>query len=65
LVTKEGKDFAAVSTFSDREPGDYLNPHLPFGSASIPNAGLNFQLAEPGADAPETAKVKIYFSWDK
>ncbi len=65
LATKEGKDFAAVSTFSDREPGDYLNPHLPFGSASIPNAGLNFQLAEPGADAPEAAKVKIYFSWDK
>lgn len=65
LVKTDGRDYPAVSTFSDREPGDYMNPHLPFGSANIPNAGLNFQLAEPGDDAPEAARVKVYFTWDK
>ena len=65
LVKDDGRDFTAVSSFSDNNPSDYLNPHLQFGSANIPNAGLNFQLAEPGTDAPDQAKVKVYFSWDR
>ncbi|MDP6536926.1 MAG: immune inhibitor A [Gammaproteobacteria bacterium] len=63
LVQAEGQDFEAVSSFSDA--GDFLNPHLQFGSANIPNAGLNFQLAEPDDTAPDEAKVKVYFSWDR
>ena len=59
-----GRDFAAVSSFSDRDPEQYQNPHLPFGSANIPSAGLNFDLARPGENAPEGAKVKVYFGWD-
>jgi hypothetical protein len=54
-----------VSTFSDSDPSRYLNPHLPFGGVEIPNEGLNFQLAEPGEEAPEEAKVKVYFTWDR
>jgi immune inhibitor A len=57
--------FGAVSTFSDAQPSRNLNPHLPFGSANIPPEGLNFQLAQPGADAPAGSKVKIYFTWDR
>jgi len=57
--------FGAVSTFSDAPPSRYLNPHLPFGSANIPPEGLNFQLAQPGADAPAGSKVKVYFTWDR
>lgn len=60
-----GQAFSAVSSFSDRNPDQYQNPHLPFGSANIPNAGLNFELAEPGETAPDGAKVKVYFSWDR
>ena len=65
MTRVRGADFTAVSSFSDAQPSRYLNPHLPFGSAKIPSEGLNFQLAEPGADAPAGAKVKIYFSWDR
>ena len=57
--------FGAVSTFSDAQPSRSLNPHLPFGSANIPPEGLNFQLAQPGADAPAGSKVKVYFTWDR
>ncbi|MDT8398727.1 MAG: immune inhibitor A [Pseudomonadales bacterium] len=63
LVKKDSVSFPAVSRFSDSDPTRYLNPHLPFGSASIPNAGLGFQLAQPGEQAPADAKVKVYFSW--
>jgi hypothetical protein len=31
----------------------------------VPGEGFNFQLAEPGAQAPADAKVKIYFTWDR
>lgn len=65
LVPADSIDFAAVSSFSDSDPSRYLNPHLPFGSANIPNAGLNFQLATPGEQAPTGAQVKVYFSWDR
>jgi bacillopeptidase F (M6 metalloprotease family) len=60
-----GIDFAGVSTFGDSAPSRHLNPHLPFGSANVPGEGFNFQLAEPGAQAPADAKVKIYFTWDR
>jgi M6 family metalloprotease-like protein len=65
IVPTRGVDFAAVSTFSDEDPSRYMNPHLPFGSAKIPSEGLNFQLAEPGAQAPGDAKVKVYFTWTR
>lgn len=65
IVPAEGRDFSGVSSFSDRDPSLFQNPHLPFGSANIPSAGLNFNLAEPGATAPDGAKVKVYFSWDR
>lgn len=57
--------YLTTSSFSDSDPARYLNPHLPFGSAAVPNEGLNFQLAEPGADAPGEAQVKIYFNWER
>jgi M6 family metalloprotease-like protein len=59
----DGVDFAGVSAFSDSDA--HLNPHLPFGSAAVPDEGFGFQLAEPGAQAPEGAKVKIYFTWER
>ena len=65
LRPASGRDFTGVSSFSDRAPASYLNPHLPFGSANIPAAGLNFDLAAPGSAAPDGAKVKVYFSWDR
>ncbi|MEX2367121.1 MAG: M6 family metalloprotease domain-containing protein [Pseudohongiellaceae bacterium] len=65
LIKDRGVDFRAVSSFSDRDPSRYLNPHLQFGSANIPDEGLSFDLAQPGENAPEKAKVKVYFSWDR
>jgi hypothetical protein len=65
LVPVRGVDFDAVSTFSDRDASRYMNPYLPFGSANVPDEGLGFQLAPPGPDAPEDAKVKVYFTWDR
>lgn len=65
MTRVRGTDFPAVRSFSDAEPSKYLNPHLPFGSAKLPSEGLSFQLAEPGAEAPSGAKVKVYFTWDR
>lgn len=65
LVLTGGRDFKAVSTFSDTDPSRYLNPHLPFGGANIPSEGLGFQLADPGPNAPVDARVKIYFTWER
>ncbi len=64
MRTTDGRPFKAVNHFDDADTSRYLNPHLPFGSASVPAAGLSFTLAEPGADAPPSAKVKVYFSWE-
>lgn len=55
--------FSAVDSFSDSE--SYMNPMLQFGSANIPNEGLNFQLAVPDATAPAEAEVKVYFTWER
>jgi hypothetical protein len=38
---------------------------LQFGSANIPNEGLNFQLALPDTSAPVEAEVKVYFTWER
>ena len=65
LVRTGGVEFSPVPSFSDADPSRYLNPHLPFGSASIPSEGLSFQLAEPGDRAPDGARVKVYFTWDR
>ena len=63
LVTDRSEVFTGKSTFSDSE--SYMNPMLQFGSANIPNEGLNFQLVRPDETAPANAKVKIYFTWDR
>ncbi len=63
LLADHSEAFKAVSTFSDAD--SYLNPMLQFGSANIPNEGLNFQLARPDETAPGEAKVKIYFTWER
>ena len=65
LTPRRGVPFDAVRAFSDTPSGRYMNPHLPFGSANVPSEGLNFQLAQPGEDAPSGSKVKIYFTWDR
>jgi hypothetical protein len=65
LAATRGVGFEGVSSFSDREPSRYMNPHLQFGSANVPSEGMNFQLAQPGEDAPGDAKVKVYFTWDR
>ncbi len=63
IVLDRVSPFSAVDRFSDSE--SYMNPLLQFGSANIPNEGLNFQLALPDDSAPVEAKVKVYFSWER
>ena len=65
LVPVRSEAYPTVSRFSDADPSRYLNPRLPFGSAAIPNEGLNFELAAPGEHAPASARVKVYFTWDR
>ena len=65
MVATRGIHFEGVGSFSDDDPSMYMNPHLQFGSANIPNEGMSFELAEPGDQAPGDAKVKVYFSWDR
>ena len=59
---------AAVPTLGqNRESLEMIEKlqNLQFGSTNIPNAGLNFQLAEPDDSAPDKVKVKVYFSWHR
>jgi len=65
LVPTGGVDFEAVPAFSDADPSRYQNPHLPFGSARVSGEGLGFQLAAPGELAPDGARVKVYFTWER
>ena len=65
MVPARGFEFEGVGVFSDEDPSRYMNPYLPFGGANVPNEGLSFRLAEPGDQAPDDAKVKIYFTWDR
>lgn len=63
IVLDRVSPFSAVDSFSDSEL--YMNPMLQFGSANIPNEGLNFQLALPDTSAPVEAEVKVYFTWER
>ena len=63
LIPGSGVDFRAVARFNDSD--QHLNPYLPFGSANVPDEGFGFQLAEPGIGAPDGAKVKVYFTWER
>lgn len=65
MTRRRGVSFDAARAFTDARPSRYMNPHLPFGSANVPDEGLGFQLAEPGSQAPSGAKVKVYFTWDR
>jgi hypothetical protein len=53
--------FTPVSSFSDERA--YLNPHLPFGGAAIPELGFSYQLKAPGRRAPEGSRVRIDYRW--
>jgi immune inhibitor A len=53
--------FAPVSRFSDDQP--YLNPHLPFGGAAIPEVGFSYELKAPGRRAPAGSRVRIDYRW--
>ena len=63
MVPFDGVDFPALHEFSDSDPGRYLNPHLPFGSARVPTTGFGFRLVKPGSGAPHGARVKVELSW--
>ncbi len=63
LQIDEARAFGAVSKFSDARPEQYLNPHLPFGSAAIPTAGFSFELAEPGEKEPAGSVIRVNYQW--
>lgn len=51
--------FAPVKSFTDAAPNRYLNPHLPFGGADIPEEGFSFELKAPGRRAPDGSRVRV------
>jgi hypothetical protein len=53
----------AVAGFTDATPARWANPKLFFGGVAVPDAGLAFELVRPKADAPKSARVKLYFTW--
>lgn len=55
----------AVSRFSDADGRRWQNPKLPFGGVRVPAMGFGFELAEPKADAPAPARVKLYLTFDR
>jgi M6 family metalloprotease-like protein len=63
VVLKETRPFAAVSTFTDALPNRYQSPLLPFGGATIPQAGFSYELLPPGESAPAGSKVRIKYQW--
>ncbi len=63
MALQEARPFAPVSSFSDSDPGRYLNPNLPFGSAALPRAGFSFDLAAPGEKAPAGSVVRVDYRW--
>ncbi|MEM6775573.1 MAG: M6 family metalloprotease domain-containing protein [Pseudomonadota bacterium] len=60
---KSATAFAPVSTFSDAEAPRYLNPHLPFGGAAVPDTGFSFALKPPWVDAPPGSRVRVEYRW--
>ena len=65
LVAEDFAPYPAVSEFSDARPNRYLNPHLPFGSANIPQVGLRFRLGQPAESAPAESRVKVVIDWEQ
>ncbi|WP_241262998.1 M6 family metalloprotease domain-containing protein [Parahaliea mediterranea] len=63
LARTGAQPFPPVSTFSDARPNRYQNPHLPFGGASIPEAGFSYRLVAPGDGAPAGARVRVEYRW--
>jgi immune inhibitor A len=55
--------FAPVGSFSDADPGRYLNPRLPFGGVAIPQAGFSYQLLPAGKSDPPGTKVRVSYKW--
>ena len=55
------RGFAPVDSFSDDRA--YLNPHLPFGGAAVPELGFSYKLKSPGRRAPEGSRVRIDYRW--
>lgn len=63
-VTRTGAtDWPAVTRFDDSAQGRWTNPKLHFGGVKVPQSGLRFELAKPGAHAPAPAQVKIWVDW--
>jgi immune inhibitor A len=63
MTRASARPFPPVSEFSDARPNRYQNPHLPFGGASIPEAGFSYRLLPPGEAAPPGARVGIAWRW--
>jgi bacillopeptidase F (M6 metalloprotease family) len=63
VTLKEALPFAPVSSFSDARPNRYQNPQLPFGGASIPQAGFSYQLEPPEESDPTGSRVRIRYRW--
>lgn len=65
LVRTGSAPHPAVSSFTDATPARWQNPHLPFGGVSVPAEGFGFRLAKPRLGAPASARVKVYFTFDR
>lgn len=65
MAVQAARPHAAVSRFSDARPNRYLNPHLPFGGAAIPEAGFSYELEAVKTGAPDGARVKVNYHWRK
>jgi len=63
VTLEEARPFAPVNSFSDDDPGRYLNPGLPFGSAAIPQTGFSYHLLPPAESDPPGTKVRVRFQW--
>lgn len=59
LRKQDVRAFTPVSEFTDAMPNRYQNPHMPFGSADIPESGFSYKLKPPGRRAPEGSRVRI------
>ncbi len=55
----------AVARFDDADAARWANPKLFFGGVAVPPEGLSMELTKPKADAPEGARVKVWFTWDR
>ncbi|TXS90872.1 M6 family metalloprotease domain-containing protein [Parahaliea maris] len=65
MAVQTTRPHSAVSRFTDARPNRYLNPHLPFGGAAIPEAGFSYALEPVGDEAPDGTRVKVNYHWRK